>query len=76
MMLNLFILLSSYLLVNNNGPTYTVEKKIDNYEVRTYDQWIVAETVVSGTIENEANQAFKILSGYILDQMIEKSRSK
>ena len=65
MMSNLFILLSSYLLVHNNGPTYTVEKKIDNYEVRKYGQWIVAETVVSGTIENEANQAFKILSGYI-----------
>ena len=65
MMSNLVILLSSFLVFNNNGPTYTVEKKVDNYEVRRYDQWIVAETVVSGTIENAGNQAFHILAGYI-----------
>ena len=47
----LIILLSSALLNTNNGPTYVVEMKKDNYEVRKYDSWIVAETVVEATHE-------------------------
>ena len=47
---SLIFLLTTFLVLNNNGPTYTIEKKVDNYEIRKYDSWVVAETVVTGTI--------------------------
>jgi hypothetical protein len=49
-------------------PSYTVVTKAGNIEVRRYEAYIVAETMVSGTEMNEASNAgfrklFKYISG-------------
>lgn len=43
---SLFVFLGSVLLQNKNGPTYTTVMKDHNFEVRNYDSWVVAETIV------------------------------
>lgn len=47
---SLLVWMSGVLLsTNTEGPSYTVEKKMDNFEIRNYDPWIVAETKVTGS---------------------------
>ena len=46
-------------------PQYEVLSSTDDYEVRRYDAYIVAETDVEGTYKSTGNQAFRILAGYI-----------
>ncbi len=38
---------------------------MDNFELRKYNSWIVAETVVESTHEEAGSKAFGILAGYI-----------
>lgn len=60
------------MLVLNGGnamaierPQYDVLASTDDYEIRRYDSYIVAETDVEGTYKTAGNKAFKILAGYI-----------
>ena len=46
-------------------PQYEVLASTDNYEVRRYDSYIIAETDVEGTYKTAGNKAFRILAGYI-----------
>lgn len=46
-------------------PQYEVLSSTDDYELRRYDSYIVAETDVEGTYKSAGNQAFRILAGYI-----------
>ncbi len=46
-------------------PTYSVESKNPNYEIRNYAPVVVAETKIDSNFENAGNQAFRILAGYI-----------
>ncbi len=46
-------------------PTFTVESKSENYEIRKYPKIVVAETVIEGDFESSGGKAFKILAGYI-----------
>lgn len=46
-------------------PQYEVLGSTDDYEVRRYDSYIVAETDVEGTYKTAGNKAFRILAGYI-----------
>ena len=46
-------------------PQYEVLASTDNYEVRRYDSYIIAETDVEGTYKTAGNKAFGILAGYI-----------
>lgn len=46
-------------------PRYEVIAATDNYEVRRYDPYIIAETDVEGTYKTAGNKAFRILAGYI-----------
>lgn len=62
---SLFVFLGSVLLQNKNGPTYTTVMKDHNFEVRNYDSWVVAETIVESNHEDAGNEAFHILAGYI-----------
>lgn len=43
------------LLTNHIGPEYTVEKQMDNFEIRSYKPWIVAETYVKSNFEDAGN---------------------
>lgn len=53
---------------------YTVVKQDDVFEVRDYAPYVVAEVVVSGTLEEAGNNAFDALFNYISGE--NKSRSK
>jgi hypothetical protein len=58
-------LIASLLLLGQEHPTFTVLEKDDKVEIRQYDSYIVAETVIEGTFEGAGNDAFHILAGYI-----------
>lgn len=47
------------------SPAYTVTKSYDAFEVRRYEPYLVAETIVTSTTEDAGNQGFRILAGYI-----------
>lgn len=46
-------------------PRYTVEKYQKNYEIRIYEKTLIAETHVSGNIDEASKNGFKILAAYI-----------
>lgn len=46
-------------------PTYTVVATTDDYEVRRYDSYIVAEIDVDGSMSQTGGTAFRALAGYI-----------
>jgi hypothetical protein len=46
-------------------PKYTVVETYDDFEVREYAPYLVAEVVVPGPAEEAGNQGFGILAGYI-----------
>jgi hypothetical protein len=49
-------------------PGYTVVRTADAFEVRHYEPYVVAETIVNATAEEAGNQGFRILAGYIFGQ--------
>ena len=49
-------------------PGYTIVSTDDAFEVRRYEPYLVAETVVNATAEEAGNQGFRILAGYIFGQ--------
>lgn len=46
-------------------PEYAVIEKDGDFELRRYEPFLVAETVVEGEFEDVGGQAFRILAGYI-----------
>ncbi|MBY0383536.1 heme-binding protein [bacterium] len=46
-------------------PKYTVESKKELYEIRSYGETLVAETVIDASFDEAGNKAFKILADYI-----------
>ena len=46
-------------------PAYEVIQKFDNFELRRYAPYVVAEVVLDTSAEDAGNQAFPILAGYI-----------
>ena len=46
-------------------PTYSVVQKTEQFEVRQYAPYLVAEVVVSGPANEAGSQGFKLLGGYI-----------
>ena len=46
-------------------PDYKVIKKFDNFELRHYPPYVVAEVVLDTPAEDAGSQAFPILAGYI-----------
>ena len=46
-------------------PDYEVVHQTDDYEVRQYAPYIVAEVEVDGSFRTAGNRAFRILAGYI-----------
>lgn len=49
---SLVLFLSTYIIANHQGPSYTTLQKMGDYEVRRYDSWAIAETIVEGSHEN------------------------
>jgi len=46
-------------------PSYTVERKLGDVEIRAYAPYVVAEVVVPGPADSAGNRAFPLLAGYI-----------
>ena len=46
-------------------PSYTVVRSAEVFEVRRYEPYLIAETIVSTTAGEAGNQGFRILAGYI-----------
>ena len=50
------------------SPPYTVIGAHENFEVRRYEPYLVAEAVVSAKPEDAGNEGFRILAAYIFGQ--------
>ena len=50
---------------NVEKAKYTVVSRDGAFEIRDYPSYLVAETVVDGTLKNAGNKAFRPLFGYI-----------
>ena len=46
-------------------PSYRVEEQIGDIELRRYEPYVVAETLVSASLEGAGNRGFRLLAGYI-----------
>jgi hypothetical protein len=46
-------------------PRYTVVRTDDAFEVRRYEPYLVAETLVAGSADEAGSQGFRVLAGYI-----------
>lgn len=46
-------------------PSYTVLEQAGDFELRAYAPMIVAETIVSGAMDDASNQGFRRIAGYI-----------
>ena len=47
------------------SPTYRVEERIGEIELRRYEPYLVAETLVQGPLEGAGSGGFRLLAGYI-----------
>ncbi len=55
-------------------PAYSVDRKEGDFEIRSYPSVIAAEVIVPGRGEYSANNAFKILAGYIFGKNVSKTK--
>jgi hypothetical protein len=62
----LFFSLFSLVVQAIEEPKYQVIKEFDEFEIRQYPPYIVAETLVNGPVEDASYNAFSRLGGYIL----------
>ena len=46
-------------------PSYTVVEQVGDLELRTYDPMIIAETVVSGSMNDASSAGFRLIADYI-----------
>lgn len=57
-------------------PEYVVLYKSDDYEIRRYAPYNVAETVVDGDFRSSGGRAFRILAGYIFGDNRQSEKMK
>ena len=55
-------------------PKYTVESKVEEYEVRLYSSTIVAQTLIESAFEDAGSKAFRILADYIFGKNKTKTK--
>lgn len=61
-------------LAKYEEPSYSTSEKDGNFEIRDYPSVIAAEVEVSGSGESAANNAFKIIAGYIFGKNVSKTK--
>lgn len=55
-------------------PKYSVEQRAEDYEIRSYEATIVAETFVESSFEDAGNKGFRLLADYIFGNNTAKSK--
>jgi effector-binding domain-containing protein len=66
--------IGSEALAKYEEPNYEVLRKSQDIEIRQYPPVIAAEVEVDGTREEAANQAFRILAGYIFGKNVSRDK--
>ena len=61
----LFVLLFSGFAMAIEEPKYTLTEKSGAFELRAYSPKIVAETLVSGSLDKASRAGFKSIADYI-----------
>ncbi len=62
------------LMTTVKEPSYSVETKDGDFEVRTYQPRVVAETVVQGKWDASGNEGFGRLAGYIFGKNTKRAK--
>lgn len=62
---SIYLVLSTNAVMAIEEPSYQVIKKFDTFELRQYENLIVAEVQVEGEFDEVGNEAFRILASYI-----------
>ena len=68
------IIAGSEVLAKYEEPDYEVVEKSQEFELRKYPAVIAAQVELEGTWENSADQAFRILAGYIFGKNIARQK--
>ncbi|MGK0440340.1 MAG: hypothetical protein ACJA0N_000126 [Pseudohongiellaceae bacterium] len=63
--LGLIILFFTGSSIAIDEPKYAVIEKFENFELRAYNSMIVAETKVSGSLDEASSAGFKVIADYI-----------
>jgi hypothetical protein len=63
--LGLLLLLVTGGAVATEEPSYTVTEQSGSFELRRYDPMIVAETLVSGAMDDASGSGFRLIADYI-----------
>lgn len=63
--LGLLLLLVTGAAMATEEPAYTVLEQSGNFELRRYDPMIVAETLVSGSMDDASRSGFRLIADYI-----------
>jgi SOUL heme-binding protein len=67
---SLFVILVSFDVMAYENPKYTVITQDGDFEIREYEAMLTAEVTTMGDREEAANEAFRILAGYIFGKNI------
>lgn len=62
-------------IANIEEPAYKVIKQEGDFEVREYRPMIVAETMVSGSLDGASSDGFRAIAGYIFGANVSKGKS-
>ncbi len=68
------LVIGNDVLAKYEEPDYSVDSTEGNFEIRSYPSVIAAEVEVPGRGEHSANNAFKILAGYIFGKNASKTK--
>jgi hypothetical protein len=64
----LWVLYGLWAVRGIESPSYTVKAQYENFEVREYEDLILASTTVSGDLENSRVEGFKKIAAYIFGE--------
>jgi len=63
--LGLLLLIVTVGAMATEEPTYTILEQSGSFELRRYDPMIVAETLVSGSMDDASSSGFRLIADYI-----------
>lgn len=63
-------------VLNIEEPKHTIVSEVDDYEIREYESYIVAETTITGARDRDeaARKGFPIIAGYIFGDNTKKDK--